>query len=122
MLEACVSEALSSAVVDKMSDLITSAKCRVLHLGHTMSIKGLGPLASSPDTIFCSDGTLYTCVEWFEMRAAINPRYGCAVGADGLLLHPFLPTANIGTAKRPMYVPALSIVLLGGLSESALNI
>ena len=119
MLDACRrGQGLHGRIVDQINGIVKGCKCRLLHLGHTKKVKGLGPPAGSRETEFVHEGVKKTVAEYFEFMARNHPAYTRAVGPDGRLLYPDVPTINIGSKNRPVLVPPDLIFVPGGQSRA----
>jgi hypothetical protein len=74
----------------------------------------IGPPATHPDSSFeLDDGTRVTVAQYYEQQARINPVYGAYL-PNGRLRHPHLPLVQVGSAKKPVYIPAELVSIIPG--------
>lgn len=106
------------AVIEKA---IKNAKVRLVHLGHTKKVVGLGPAADSEASKFdMEEGgrkKRVTVAEYFEIMARQKANYRNAL-QNGRLRYPKMPTLNVGSKTKPVLVPAELVVVLAGQSRA----
>ena len=72
---------------------------------------------------FCSYlGKMVTVAQYFEAKGKSSPLIYGKYMNKGKLRYPALPTINIGSAKKPVLVPAELITVPGGQSRSQVRI
>lgn len=119
MLRSCEqNKGLHPRVAAQITDVLKNAKCRLLHLGHSKKIKELSFLPGDRSTEFNHNGTMVTVAEYYESMVSTNPNYAIAIGANGRLLNPYVPTVNVGSKKRPNLIPAHMVYVIGGQSRT----
>jgi eukaryotic translation initiation factor 2C len=94
--------------LDTVISLMKSAKIKTNHLGHLKKFKGFGPRCSNFvfDYIDTSGGAKRgTIAEYFESKYLIKLKYAA------------FPSINVGTEKKPQYVPVELISVVAGQSR-----
>lgn len=93
--------------VNSINEGIKNCKIKLTHIGHWRKSKSLGPASNSKDSEFNHNGTKMTVEKYFQ-----------TVYKDklpgGKLKYPDLPTINIGSASKPVLLPAEVIVIPEG--------
>ena len=93
MVEKCA-RGLNVADVRDLTDTLRGTKIKTVHLNHWRKVKGVGPPANHIDSSFDLNGNQIMVQPYFESTYGMKLKY------------PQIPTINIGTAKKPMFVPA----------------
>jgi len=104
----------------RITDAVKNAKVSLRHLGHWRKCKMLGPASNSPASTFDCNGKKMTVSAYFEMMCkdvAKGANYR-RVMPSGKLGYPSLPTINVGSATKPILVPAELVVVPGGQCRS----
>ena len=126
--------------------MIKNAKVKVNHLGHWRKSRDLGPRSDDPYSAFEIEGNMlinitcdvwmshystqclffvgkmYTVAQYFEMQGKKFPAtYGKHL-KKGKLQYPALPTINIGSNTKPIFVPPELVSVPGGQSRTSVRI
>ena len=109
---------LPQNMIDLINKAISNLKVRLIHIGHSKKVKKLGPAANSPASEFDMDGTKITVSAYFELMAKKDPVYRNAMGKNGKLKYPELPTINVGSSNKPILVPAELVAIPSGQSRN----
>lgn len=73
-----------------------------------------GPPATHLDCAFpLDDGTMVTVAQYYEQQARINPVYSAHL-PNGRLRFPHLPLVQVGSKKKPVYIPAELVSIIPG--------
>lgn len=108
---------LPAGIVRALEDVLKSCRIKTLHLGHSKKLKGFGPAADHPDSAFSADGgNAVTVAEYFQHMASQQESYRKYL-PQGRLNYPRLPCVQVGSKKRPIYVPAELLEVLPGQSR-----
>jgi len=96
--------------LDSVSSLMKNAKIKTNHLGHSKKFKGFGPRCSDTNFVFDYTDThgstkRGTIAEYFESKYLIKLKYAG------------FPAVNVGSAKKPQYVPVELISVVAGQSR-----
>eukprot|EP01039_Chlorochromonas_danica_P003414 gene3414-3741_t len=100
----------------QISEVLKGARVKLIHLGHGKKIKSFGPSANAKDSSFDVEGEDFTVEEYYQMMATKNSKYMDAL-RNGRLKSPTLPTANFGSNKKAVLVPAELIYVVEGQSR-----
>jgi len=110
---------INPRVLAMITEGLKNCKLKVVHIGHSKKFKSLGPPADHKDSSFELDnGTKVTVAEYFFNMGKTNPQYRKHLGPDGRLKYPYLPTINVGSAKKAILIPAELCLVPGGQCRS----
>jgi eukaryotic translation initiation factor 2C len=103
---------LLPAALKLINEIIKNCKVRLTHLNQYKRVRGVGPIASakSSEFDFAAAGKNVRRLNvdsYFKEMSAKDGRYS-------RLQYPFLPTIDVGTSKRPIWVPAELMFVLPG--------
>lgn len=107
-------------VLDRISEFVKGAKCRLYHLDQKKRIKGLGPASNSRESMFEIEGGKHITVEEYYTMLAndpTKPAYRRAL-PDGRLKYPWLPTVLFGTSNHRVLIPAELVWIPGGQTRN----
>lgn len=118
LVDAC-RRGLSRGMIKDIEQALKNSKIKLMHIGHSKKIIGLGPAADSPDSSFEHNGANVTVAKYFEAMCRTDPRYKRQL-PQGKLRYPSLPTVNVGSRTRPVLIPMELVYLPGGQSKNQL--
>ena len=102
----------------KLETALKGAKVKLTHLGHYRKIKSFGPSASSKLSNFNFNGKVITVEKYFDISASVAGSVYRKALPSGKLKYPALPCINLGSSKKPIYVPAELVEIPGGQCRS----
>jgi len=116
-------------VIRRMEEAFKTAKIKVTYCNQWKKLKSFGPAPRSASSGFTLDGRQVTIEEYYEIKyrqdiASAKGKLGTgyfatALGATGgKLLYPTLPTVNVGSVKKPAYIPAEFIIIPAGQTRT----
>ena len=100
--------------LDLIAAAIKGSKVRLTHLGHFRKAKSLGPPCNSKESTFNLDGVPTRVDEYFAKLAKVHGSLYKKALPTGSLKYPSLPCINLGSALKPIYVPAELVDIPGG--------
>lgn len=104
----------------QMQTSLKNSKVKLIHLGHSKKMKSFGPPANHPDSAFMlkdPSGKEKKCTVADYFATMAKTTYAKFL-PQGKLKYPFCPTVNIGSATKPILVPAELVKVPGGQSRS----
>ena len=104
MVNCCRQGSMNRNALRDIEEVIKGTRCKVLHLGHSKKIKGLGPAANNNESKFEHEGVMTTVEDYFSHMCKVNTKYAEKL-PEGRLKYPDLPTVNVGSKNHPILVP-----------------
>eukprot|EP01036_Dinobryon_divergens_P026494 gene26494-35157_t len=112
------SRGLRPDTIAKISKVVKNAKVKTKHTRFWGKVKDVGPRADDTNSAFDVEGKMMTVAQYFELKGKSSPViYGKYLN-KGKLRYPALPTINIGSNKKPVWIPAELVTVPGGQSRS----
>lgn len=111
---------LPKRFIDSVNEVIKNAKVSLIHIGHYRKVRALGPVASSKESQFEVDGKPVTVADYFAQMCRSKEKGANykRVLSTGRLQFPNLPTINVGTSSKPVWVPPELVMIPGGQVRS----
>ncbi len=113
-IKECNGRGLSPQVMDKINTAVKNCKVKLTHLGRMAKVKCLGPCSNNNKSLFDCNGTMITVAKYYSDMSKKKDKSK----AYKTLKYPALPTVNIGSTKRPVWVPVELVEVPGGQVRS----
>eukprot|EP01034_Spumella_vulgaris_P023600 gene23599-29836_t len=100
------SQGLGTQRLTRIEEVLKGVKITLSHIKHSKKFKCFGPAASARESAFENDnGESVTVEQYYAQKCLTDPQYAAAL-PSGRLMHPYLPTVNVGSKKKPILIPS----------------